>query len=316
MMVKRRFILLLLVPTVAGLAFSGPGEQLAPEIRQLRRAMIRAAAAHRVSVQPDVLVFDQQQNRLVPGVRCATHGLLASEHDLAVAARRASTLSDLEISGKNRIKVYVHVVHDGNKGMLSEADIEEQIDVLNKAFRDQGFKFKLRKITYTDSRKNFRKCGKSNIQRKIAKAVGANPSKFLNIYTCRPAGNVLGFAYLPNPGSGFSFDGVWLLHSTLPGGTSFPYDEGDTATHEVGHFLGLLHTFDGGCSAVGDRVDDTPSEAQPAYGCPIGRDTCSGGGSDPVENFMDYSDDACMNHFTPGQSLRMGTLTDLYRPGI
>ena len=315
-MVKRRFIPLLLVPTVAALAFSGPGEQSAPEIRQLRRAMLRAATAHRVSVQPDVLFFDQQQNRLVPGVRCATHGLPAEEHDLDVSERRAAALRDLEIAGKNKINVHVRVIHDGERGMLSKADIEEQIDVLKGAFRHNGFKFKLRKITYTDSRKFFRKCRKLNIQRKIAKAVGADPTKFLNIYTCLPAGNILGFAYLPSAGSGFSFDGVWLRHSTLPGGSAFPYDEGDTATHEVGHFLGLLHTFSGGCSAVGDRVDDTPPEAEPAYGCPIGRDTCPGDGSDPVENFMDYSDDTCMNHFTPGQSLRMRTLTDLYRPGI
>ena len=91
---------------------------------------------------------------------------------------------------------------------------------------------------------------------------------------------------------------------TLPGGSYAGYNLGRTMTHEVGHNMGLYHVFDQGCSGEGDYVSDTP-KGNTNYGCPLNTNACSSPGLDAINNFMDYTDDCCMNVFSPRQGLVM-----------
>jgi hypothetical protein len=98
---------------------------------------------------------------------------------------------------------------------------------------------------------------------------------------------------------------VVIHFGSMPGGHIKNFNLGHTATHEVGHYLGLAHTFDQGCDGHGDYIDDTPAMSVPTSGCPLGKDTCPEPGVDPIHNFMDYSWDSCYSEFTPDQATRM-----------
>jgi len=218
------------------------------------------------------------------------------------------------------IDVWVHVITKGAgfaNGDLSDTMIRDQIRVLNDSYNGRtggantGFGFNLAGVTRTTNAIWFSQMATSlsvELEAKTALRRGGNGT--LNIYTV-DGGPYLGFAYFPSILTDDTYaklDGVVVDWRSLPGGTFAIYSEGDTATHEVGHWLALYHTFDGKCSKSNDFVADTPAEFSPAFNCPVGRDSCAGAsqpGLDPIYNFMDYTQDSCMFEFTPGQVARM-----------
>lgn len=249
-----------------------------------------------------------------------------AEKDLKI--RRAKAEIDAQLSGLDApsaesggvINVYFHVVSNGATGNISDAMIGDQINVLNAAYLEWGYSFKLALTTRTSNATWFNGCYGSS-ETAMKEALHRGTAKDLNVYTCNPSNGILGYATFPSSyNSAPRKDGVVLLHSSLPGGSAAPYNEGDTATHEVGHWMGLYHTFQGGCArnatTGGDLVADTAAEKSAAYGCPNQRDSCTGTrypGKDPITNFMDYTDDSCMFEFTGGQDTRMDSLYTTYR---
>ncbi|KAG8903493.1 hypothetical protein FRB99_003207 [Tulasnella sp. 403] len=221
------------------------------------------------------------------------------------------------------IPVYWHVIRKNNNlsgGTLSTTQIKKQIKVLNEAFSDGRIKFKLKDTDYTTNTAWFNGLGPRNpINTEVKRRLRRGGKNALNVYSTGfvsgTGAGLLGYATFPVDYAGNpKDDGVVILYSSLPGGSTVPYNLGYTLVHEVGHWAGLFHTFQGGCSGLGDSVSDTPAEASPAFGCPRGRDSCpSEPGLDPIHNFMDYTDDPCMEQFTNGQFKRAKAQLRLYR---
>ncbi|KAK0447021.1 metalloprotease [Desarmillaria tabescens] len=227
------------------------------------------------------------------------------------------------VSGRSSspINVYFHVVcQNATFGNVSDTQITKQMKVLNNAFSDTGLSYVLAGTTRTVNSDWFNNTDSGNSQdAAMKKALRRGSKADLNIYTVgftsSSTAGLLGYSTFPwKYTSAPTDDGVVVLFSSLPGGSIQNYNLGHTVLHEVGHWAGLYHTFEGGCSGPGDYVSDTPAEASPASGCPSGRDSCTGNsGVDPIHNYMDYSYDSCMTEFTTGQAMRMRMQVQTYR---
>lgn len=224
-----------------------------------------------------------------------------------------------KLAGPIDIPVWVHNIYrntrNGTIGYVTNQMANDQIQVLNDAYGSLGYTFTMYGLDRYANNIYYSWDLGSPQEDLVKQVLAVYPQFVLNVYYITPPGGTLGWAYFPwSAPEDHYIHGVVALSESLPGGSAAPYDEGDTMTHEVGHWMGLYHTFQGGCFGNGDFVADTPPEATPTFGCPAGKDTCAGGGPDPIHNFMDYSDDFCMFEFTAGQNDRMDWAMANYRP--
>ncbi len=291
------------------------------------RAAAKRASEYRLGLEPDV-IFANVFGEVNQAARCGTEGLTPVQQaaaDTRIDALRES--GSLELARKIKVRIAYHVVYgDKDEGKLRKKQVKKQHKAMKKAFRkpkagvepdaktasDPKIVLKFGGVDFTENDDWFRGCGGFAAEDEMKKATASDPDEFLNFWFCDPGGGLLGYAYLPVSGvEGTYLFGAVVLWSSTPKGPAAPFDEGHTGTHEVGHSLGLDHTFQGGCGGKGDKVDDTPSQKTPNFGCSAKR---SCGSADPIENYMNYTDDACMTEFTFGQNTRMDEQIQAFLP--
>jgi Pregnancy-associated plasma protein-A len=263
------------------------------------------------------VTFANQRAFIESGARCGVRYYSEFEkarNELAskafFAARAAAGQSvDARPIGSVTVPVWMHVIRTGtatSQGNVPDTWITAQMQVINDAWANTAFRFVLAGTTRTTNAAWYDMAG-SAAELAAKTALKRGGPETLNIYVANLSGGLLGYAYYAEDAAAVGvLDGVVLLNQSLPGGNAAPYNLGDTGTHEVGHWFGLAHTFEGGCTRTNDLVADTEPEASPAFGCPVGRNSCQVTRTgDPIRNFMDYTDDSCMNMFTAGQNVRM-----------
>jgi hypothetical protein len=244
-------------------------------------------------------------------------------------------------AGAVTIPVVVHVVHGSATQNISDAQVQSQVDVLNQDYRaantDKGIVPQVWSNLVADAQVQFAlatvdpdgrpsngidrvQTGKQSFTTddtvKSATSGGADPwpsDRFLNIWVCNLGGGLLGYAQFP--GGPAATDGVVILYTAFgtTGTATAPFNLGRTTTHEVGHWLNLIHIWGDRLDCSGtDLVDDTPPQQAPNYGKPVfPHVTCNNGpNGDMFMNYMDYVDDDSMVMFTPGQVARMSAALD------
>jgi PKD repeat protein len=239
------------------------------------------------------------------------------------------------------LPVVVHVIYSNPIENISDAQVLSQIEVLNADYRQQNANASITARSFqdvaVDTEIGFCLAGRDPqgkptngihrvafarapfteryINEVIKPATIWDPTRYFNLWVCNIAGGVLGFAQFPQsaqltglpaaPGAAMT-DGVVINYTAFgtQGTAAAPFDRGRTATHEIGHWLGLRHIWGDGPCGVDDFCEDTPDTDDAHYGCPPGSTGCSGVAA-MVQNYMDYTDDACMSFFTQDQKTRM-----------
>ncbi len=249
--------------------------------------------------------------------------------------RAQGRLTTARVDGRIVVRTFIHVITRNNgSGAPTPKQLRQQMGVINKAYSGESarssaktpFRFRVAGIDYTRNSRWYdwnltRDFSDEDAEAKAAKrALHRGGRSALNIYIAGLGSGLLGYATFPWGGP-VKLDGLVLLNESLPGGSAAPYNYGDTAPHEIGHWLGLFHTFENGCEAPGDYIKDTPYQDDGAniFYCggnsDFGADTCPQPGLDPVHNFMSYGTDACINRFSPLQGRRQVLVWRLFRAG-
>lgn len=318
------------VLAVSGTVLASPATaQPSPDAAAARECETTAASSARTVGGPGP-VHDTEVQDISPAERARVQKEIdatAASYRLDAGGARSAATSTPAI----RVPVWIHVIRGTHAGdrTIGWPAVSKMFGQLKNGFNGgqnpsmagSGITFVLRAVDFHTNDSWFHggpgSAADNAMKRKLHRGYGWG----LNIYVKAPkyAGNtLLGFSRFPwHYRLNRQLDGVTVHVDSLSGGRFRHYNYGDTLIHETGHWFGLLHTFEGGCTGIGDGVSDTPAELIPAAGCPLGRDTCtSSPGYDPVTNFMDYGFDTCMNNFTAGQQARMKAAFLRYRYNV
>lgn len=261
--------------------------------------------------------YDSLENFVLQGRGCAT----TRPNNYQIQRNDERILRFRTQERPHRIDIPIHFIHitDGELGKISVDQRIEQVNVLNAAFNSMGiyFSYNEEEVIYADNAQWYRMDHGSYEEREAKTQLQKSPRTHLNFYTAGISGGLLGWATFPWELDGDTAkDGVVLLDESLPEGSATPFNLGQTATHEIGHWLGLYHTFQGGCGEFGDHVTDTPAHASPNSGTPedgLPHNACYAGEFAPIHNYMNYVNDEWMTEFTPLQEERIWNHITLYR---
>jgi len=249
--------------------------------------------------------------------------------DWAAAFEKKPLAGPQKAAGPPQVTVPVKFTHFVDPatgyGFVSATRRSKLIKALNNAFKSSRIRFKNAKVEVVEDDRFCFDLENDVTEQTAKQKYHADPDRFLNLYTAALSPSTWGWATFPtdymfpanNPAKWM--DGVVVAHTVLPGGPDPKYAVGKRVVHEVGHWLGLFHTFHLGCAGNGDDIPDTPAHfpenyGNPADGAPNG--ACNAGELAPIHNFMNYTDDVCMTHFTTEQTEKIRKVMQLFRPGL